>query len=221
MGRRRYCSVDCRQRLRYKLQVRTGLLRALNTRYATFHFDDRMIVLDVLPYGSKELFSFMYPRGNGRNPGDDFSLMANLLGTLWWDVKRKTSKSYVASRQLLQKATHSRVSEASLPVERIKPSISNSALLYLKLGRRDLISENLSERVKKAYRRQAKRHHPDLGGSAKLFRRLQIAYEELLDWSENPSFTRREGFPDKWFYSGDRNRWVQPIPPAPGRRKNR
>ena len=34
LGRRRYCSISCRQRLRQKLNVRTGLLRALNTRYA-------------------------------------------------------------------------------------------------------------------------------------------------------------------------------------------
>mgnify|MGYP002063947042 CR=1 FL=1 len=29
---------------------------------------------------------------------------------------------------------------------------------------------------------------------------------------ENPSFTRRRGFPDKWFYDGETNRWVQPVP---------
>ncbi len=43
MGRRRYCSVECRQRLRHQLNVRTGLLRVLNTRYATFYFTEEML----------------------------------------------------------------------------------------------------------------------------------------------------------------------------------
>ena len=48
MGRRKYCSIDCRQKLRYNLNLRTGLLRALNTRYATIYFTDSIILLDVL-----------------------------------------------------------------------------------------------------------------------------------------------------------------------------
>ncbi|MFZ7127022.1 MAG: J domain-containing protein [Desulfobacterales bacterium] len=214
MGRRRYCSVECRQRLRYKLQVRTGLLRALNTRYATFHFDDRMIVLDVLPYGSKEIFSFLFPRSNGNSPADDFNAMADILGNYWWAEKRKTRRNYLASRSLLKRARTDKAPTALMPVERIRPSVSSRALLHLKLGRKDLNSPDLDDIVRRAFRRQAKRHHPDLGGSAALFRRLHEAYTELLSWAENPSFFRRQGFPDKWFYSGERNRWVQPIPHA-------
>ena len=81
MRRRKYCSVACRQRLHYKLQVRTGLLKALQTRYATFHFDDRVIVLDLLPYGRQEIFSFLFARRPGVAPADDFSRMANVLGS--------------------------------------------------------------------------------------------------------------------------------------------
>jgi len=51
MARRKYCSLECRQRLRYNLNLRTGLLKALQTRYATFYFTDFKIILDVLPYG--------------------------------------------------------------------------------------------------------------------------------------------------------------------------
>lgn len=212
MGRRRYCSVECRQRLRYKLHVRTGLLKALNTRYATFHFDERVIVLDVLPYDSGEIFSFLFPRSNGSSPADDFSAMADLLGNFWWAEKRKTRRNYVASRNLLQKAKPRKASRAAIPVERIRPSVSNRALLHLKLGRTDLASPDFGKIVRKAYRKRAKQCHPDLGGNAKLFRRLHQAYEELLNWAEKPSFSRRQGFPDKWFYSGESNRWVQPIP---------
>ncbi len=72
MRRRKYCSVECRQRLRHNLNLRTGLLRALNTRYATFYFTETVIILDVLPYGSAELFSYIFPRTPGRKPVDDF-----------------------------------------------------------------------------------------------------------------------------------------------------
>ena len=79
MKQRRYCSVECRQRLRYNLNLRTGLLRALNTRYATFYFTDSLIVLDVLPYGSEELFSYLFPRTSGRKPVEDFCTMSNFV----------------------------------------------------------------------------------------------------------------------------------------------
>jgi len=35
MKRRRYCSLECRQKLRHNLNIRTGLLQALQIRYAT------------------------------------------------------------------------------------------------------------------------------------------------------------------------------------------
>src|SRR5450756_531118 len=61
IGRRRYCTLDCRQKLRQRLDMRCGLLQALNTRYATFYFSDLLIVMDLLPRGQKEILSFFYP----------------------------------------------------------------------------------------------------------------------------------------------------------------
>jgi hypothetical protein len=68
------------------------------------------------------------------------------------------------------------------------------------------------EIIKRAYRKQALRHHPDHGGDSRSFIRIHRAYEELLTWAKSPSFVRRRGFFDKWFFDGDRNVWVQPIP---------
>ena len=213
MSRRKYCSVECRQRLRYKLQVRTGLLRALQTRYATFYFDDRVIVLDILPYGMQEIYSFLFARRPGVAPADDFSQMANVLGSDWWAERRRTHKKYRASQHLLR---HARQGAADIrtvmPVEERRAVIKDNFLIQLKIDRQDLDSRDLDKVVKKAYRQQAKRHHPDRGGKPDAFRRLQKAYETLMDWAEHPSFTRRRGFPDKWFYDGETNRWVQPVP---------
>ncbi|MCX8012184.1 MAG: hypothetical protein N3A64_03395, partial [Desulfobacterota bacterium] len=47
IGRRRYCSPECRQQLFRRLHILTGLLRALETKCATFFFTDSSLVLDI------------------------------------------------------------------------------------------------------------------------------------------------------------------------------
>jgi hypothetical protein len=213
MGHRRYCSIECRQRLRYNLNLRTGLLRALNTRYATFYLTDFLLILDVLPYGSRELFSYIFPRTRGRKPVDDFITMSNLLGNAWWAEKKRTNKRYLATRLVLEKAGSKNSEIAAVkPVEVREPARMARSLTFLQMKRADLNLPGFQQKIKTAYRRQAMKHHPDLGGDAVLFRRLHDAYEQLLKWSENPVFVRRRGFPDKWFYDGSTNRWVQPAP---------
>ncbi|MBN1663268.1 MAG: J domain-containing protein [Deltaproteobacteria bacterium] len=92
------------------------------------------------------------------------------------------------------------------------PLIKSASLIYLNLSKEDLYSAELSKIVKNAYRRQAKIYHPDLGGDAAAFRKINQAYEDLTKWAESPSFSRRKGFPDKWFYDGSANKWMQPVP---------
>lgn len=214
MGRRKYCSAECRQKLRFKLNARVGLVQALNTRYATFYFSDELIVMDVLPYGTTEIFSFIYPRTVGRKPAEDFCQMANFLGNIWWDEKRRTNKRYLASVRVLDRARKDVVS-----LDEVKPAIlkvyatHKNALTYLKIDRCHLWSSDLQTVIKAAYRQQAKNHHPDLGGDAAMFRKIHQAYQDLLAWSANPTVIRRRGFPDKWFYDGESNRWVQPLSP--------
>ncbi len=213
MGTRKYCSLDCRQKLRYTLNIRTGLLKALNTRYATFYFTEGFIILDVLPYDTREIFSFIYPRSPRKKPADTFRSMANLLGRVWWDEKNRTNKNYLAARLVLTKANRDHAKPVSVqPSEKKIPIIKSASLVALKLNKADLDSSALYARIKKAYRLQAKKHHPDRGGSSEMFRKLHHAYQELLQWAESPTFINRRGFPDKWFYNGDKNRWTQPTP---------
>ena len=213
MGTRKYCSLECRQKLRYTLNIRTGLLRALNTRYATFYFTADFIVMDVLPYDTHEIFSFIFPRKPHAKPSDDFRRMTNMLGRVWWDEKNRTNKKYKATHLVLTKASRDRTVATQIqPIERKVPTVKNAALIALKLSKTDLNSTALYDRIKKAYRMQALKHHPDRGGTADMFRKLHHAYEELLQWAESPTFISRKGFPDKWFYEGERNRWIQPTP---------
>lgn len=213
MSRRKYCSVECRQQLRNSLNLRTGLLRALNTKYATFYFTETVIILDVLPYGSAELFSYIFPRTPGVKPVDDYRTMSNILGNAWWAERNRTNKRYLATRFILEKAKSKDPQSVPIkPVEVKQPARLKKSLMFLKLQKSDLNSPSLQRKIKSAYRKQAMRHHPDLGGDAAEFRKLHDAYEQIIKWSENPVFIRRRGFPDKWFYDGSMVRWIQPAP---------
>ena len=213
MGKRRYCSIDCRQRLRYKLNIRTGLLKALNIRYATFYFTNTLIIMDMLPFNDKEIYSFIFPRSSNNKPADDFSKMSDILGNSWWTERKRTNRKYLASRHVLEKANRKNVQTDSVKPMEIKiPSVKGKSLINLKIGRAELNTPELQKNIKSAYRAQAKKHHPDVGGDTAAFRKIHQAYEELISWAESPTFVERRGFPDKWFYDGNKNRWVQPTP---------
>lgn len=212
-GRQRYCSVACRQRLQFKLDLRTGLIQALNTHYATFFFSEEKIFMDVLPYGTRDTFRFVYPRSPGRKPAEDFGTMANILGEIWWLEKDRSHKDYLASYQVLKRALRSGVPLVSVkPAVKCTPSVGSANLVQLNLDRTVLTSPDLKQMIKAAYRQEAKKNHPDVGGKPEIFRRIHQAYEELSSWADHPTYIRRRGFPDKWFYDRSRNRWNQPLP---------
>jgi hypothetical protein len=210
--RRKYCDMTCRHQLLASLNRRAGLLRALNTRYGTFYFTEFVIIMDLLLYDSEQIYSYILPRTPGKKPVDDFCYLSNLLGTAWWNEKNRTKKRYLASRHVLNQAEKpvapkERVVPSALSV----PSVNRRNLVCLELQAIDLIPSRLGERIKHAYRRQAKKHHPDIGGNAQTFMKIQEAYETLNQWVKHPTFTRLRGFPDKWLYEGAVDRWSQPI----------
>jgi len=217
MGRRKYCSPYCRQRLLFKLNQQTGLLRTLNTRYATFHFSDHDVALDILPYGEEDIFSCTRSRALGRLPADEFSAMAVILGNTFWDGVRKTRKRYLACRHVLSRSTRNRVSLQSVrPQISCVPVVRKEVLVLLELRIGDLMDTERRRIIKAAFRRQAKEHHPDHGGDARSFLKIHEAYETLLKWAREPTFTLRRGFVDRWFYEGGANRWIQPMAPRKG-----
>jgi hypothetical protein len=210
--RRRYCAMSCQQYLLASLNRRTGLLQALSTRYATFYFTDFVIVMDMLLYGVDQIHSYMLPRSPNKKPVEDFCELSNILGTLWWNEKNRTKKRYLASRQVLEQAQKGKTPVTSvMPTALTIPSVKSSSLIRLKLDDEDLSPANLEARIKNAYRLQAKKHHPDIGGSPETFIKIQEAYEMLSQWAKRPTFVRRRGFPDKWLYQGETNRWIKPI----------
>ena len=209
---RRYCSVKCRQNLRQKLNMKNGLLQTLNTRYAAFYFSDTMIVLDIVPHGCKELFRYAVTRKEGNSPADDFNLLTNDLGKAWWAESRRTNRNYLASQYVLKLAKRCAISDELQRPRMLKiPSVRMESLNYLDMKKIDLGAADLSLIIKNAYRRQVKIHHPDRGGNASDFRKIHDAYKELLRWADHPAYVHRRGFRDRWFYSGENKKWVQPI----------
>jgi DnaJ domain len=215
MRNRRYCSVECRQQLRRQLNLRTGLLRALNTRYATFYFTDALIVMELMLYNTRDIYNLIYPRSSKTKPADDFTRLSYKLANDWWDEKNRTNKRYLANRTVLDQAGINNSHGSGLrPIEIKKPARVSRPLIQLQLTETDLsvTRPQLEERIKQAFRRQAVQHHPDRGGSSADFRKIHAAYEDLIRWAQKPTFVRRRGFPDKWFYEAIYNRWVQPTP---------
>jgi len=212
-GRQRYCSAECRQRLQFKLDLRTGLIQALNAHYATFFFSEERIFMDILPYGTRDTYRFSYTRSPGKKPAEDFSVMANILGNIWWSEKERSKKDYLATGQVLRQAFRGAAPEMSVkPAVKCAPSIRPANLVYLNLDRKVLTSPDLKQLIKAAYRQEVKKKHPDVGGESEAFRRVHDAYQELTSWAANPIYIRYRGFPDKWFYDRSRNRWSQPLP---------
>ena len=73
--KRRYCSKECKDLLVFALRWLKNLLLALNTSYATFSFSEYLLIVNILPYRSEEVFSFFYKRTPGRTPSEDLKAM--------------------------------------------------------------------------------------------------------------------------------------------------
>lgn len=210
--RHRYCSPACRQQLLASLNRRTGLLRALNTRYATFSFSDYVIMMDLLPYGIERIYTYILPRTPGKKPVEDFCSLCNMLGTAWWNERNRTHKRYLASRHVLEQADNSdKDPESLVPRTTFRPAVRSDSLIRLEIKVNELTRTNSEACIKQAFRRQAKKHHPDLGGNPQTFRKIHEAYQKLIQWAKRPTFTHRSGFPGKWLYEGGNCRWTQPI----------
>ncbi len=207
---RRWCSPGCRQTLHACLERRTGLLKALNTRYGVFYFTDSVLILDLLTRHTDAIYSYMYSRRLQTTPAKDFSRMSNQLGNRWWAEKRRTQKFYRASEHILDLAHQHSDTAKVRPLVTRKPKQISGALRQLKLSPADLGKADVQAVIRRAYRRQAMVHHPDKGGTAHLFREIHAAYRHLNTWAKNPIYQYSQGIPGKWLYDGRRNYWVQP-----------
>jgi hypothetical protein len=189
-----------------------NFLLALNTNYATFSFSDHLLIVNVLPYRSKDVFSFFYERKNGRPPAEDLKAMCLDLSREWYHKNQQTRCRTLASIYVLNQGEKGIISrDAIRPVTKRTRTRIQQQLNCLKLSVADVASEKSEEKVKAAYRREALKTHPDVGGDGAKFRIISNAYHELIAWLKNPSFVYERGVPDKWSYDGSSYKWRTPL----------
>jgi hypothetical protein len=214
-ARKRYCSMECRQQMAWVLSLSNGLLRAFNARYAAFSFDNSFVVLDVLPVWSRQISRFLSRRTSGKKPAEDLKRLILYSGDEWYRlVNNRASRSY-ASMYLLNRNHNKTIPPESIkPDERKRPRLSKrerDSMRLLKLKLEELFSAGHVNKIKQAYKQLAKVHHPDAGGDAEEFKKLNDAHRQMLLWAEDPHFTSRKALADCWSYDGATNRWSPPI----------
>ncbi|MCU0593952.1 MAG: DnaJ domain-containing protein [Desulfobacterota bacterium] len=212
---RRYCSPECRDQMLWVLSLSKGLLIAFNARYAAFSFDQHFVVLDILPIWSQDISRFLYRRPGNKKPAEDLKHLVLQSGSEWYHlVGNRTSKS-LASLVLLKRNHRRELNVKSIrPDKKLKPRLSRferECLKLLELPTEELFSESNVAKIRSAYKRLAKVYHPDLGGDAEKFKKLNAAHQQMLLWAENPHFTLRKALLDCWSYDGATNKWSPPL----------
>jgi hypothetical protein len=214
-GRRRYCSKECRQQILWVLSLSKGLLRVFNARYAAFSFDERTIILDVLPVWSKDISRFTYKRNSGKKPAEDLKKLILQSGKEWYHIINNNNSRSYASLFLLNKNHNGKIAPESIkPNEQLRPRFSKrerESIKHLRLKMEELISDGQVSKIKTAYKRLAKIHHPDVGGDEEAFKKLNDAHQQMLSWAENPLFTSKKALVDCWSYDGATARWTPPL----------
>jgi len=214
-ARRRYCSNECREYINWVLSLSKGLLRAVNARYATFSFTDDQVILDVFPVWSKHISRFVHGRIKGNKPAEDLKNLVLQFGREWHNiVNNNRSRSYASLRLVNQNHKKDIPLNSIRPPKNTRPRLSreeSKCLKMLELQKTDLSSDGCANKIKSAYKKMAKVHHPDMGGDEEKFKKLNDAHEQMLLWAENPQYTSRKALPDCWSYDGATSRWSPPL----------
>jgi hypothetical protein len=169
----------------------------------------------VLPVWSKGISRFICRRIRENKPAEDLKNLILQSGEEWYNlVENRTSKSF-ASLFLLSKNQNEKIDPNRIkPLNKSRLRLSKaekSSLKILQLEREDLSRDGNIDKIKSAYKRMAKRHHPDMGGDEERFKELNNAHKQMLLWAENPQYTSRKALQNCWSYDGVTNRWTPPL----------
>ena len=212
--RRRYCTPQCRTQMLWVLSLSKGLLKAFNTQYATFFFNESHVVLDILPFWSDKVSRFSYKRKRWRKPAEDLKELILSSGEEWYRLVNNTSKSHASHILLSKNHTEEVLPQQLKPDKSLRPRLTpqeRKSIRLLKLKAEELLSDGHIHKIKAAYKKLAKLYHPDVGGDEELFKKINEAHEQLLMWARNPQYTSRRALKDLWSYDGRTNRWTPPL----------
>lgn len=212
---RRYCTDECKKQLQWVLSLSRGLLRVFNARYAAFSFSNTYVILDILPVWSKSISRFFLERDSKNKPSVDLKNLILQSGENWYEIiNNNNSRSYASLCMLNKNNDQSIRAESIKPDCRVKPRFSKEekeSMKLLKLKIEEIVSEGNTTNIKSAYKKLAKIHHPDVGGDAEKFKKLNEAHQQMRLWAKSPQYTSRKALSDCWSYDASSNRWAPPL----------
>jgi len=196
----------------FSLRWLKNLLLALHTNYGTFSFSEYLLIINVLPYRSPEVFSFFYERTPGQTPAEDLKRMCIELSREWYNKNKQSRCRSLTAIHILNKGHKGTITgDMVKPVAKISGTNIQKQLRTLKLSIHDIRSDESSRKIKTAYRKEAMRTHPDVGGDGEKFKIVSEAYQELFQWLKHPRFIISRGVPGKWSYDGSSLKWRAPL----------
>jgi hypothetical protein len=171
------------------------------------YFTESELILHVLPFPSRKVSTYIYPRTQGKRPAQDIKDMVLELNEAWWEARRRTRCRRNASEHVLEKGEKDLAApEAVKPVVMRGPTALKKHLTGLRITADNLSVAERRIKIKTAYRKQAMKYHPDRGGDEEMFKKISEAYVELNKRLENPSYRTRRGAPGKWNHDGARGK---------------
>ena len=136
-------------------------------------------------------------------------------GEEWYHLIDNNNSKSSASLFLLNKNQNELASAESIkPNNRLRPRFSKNekeSMKLLQLELAELISGGHVSKIRSAYKKLAKIYHPDMGGDAEKFKKLNEAHHQMLLWAENPQYTCRKALYNCWSYDSSTNRWAPPL----------
>lgn len=210
--KRRYCSPDCKELLLFALSWLKNLLLPLKTNYATFSFTDAVLIINILSFFSKEVTTFVWKREPGKTPAEGLKEVCKVLNREWYNKNRTSRSQRTASEHLLNMGLKDFVAKHDItPIAVNTHSKITRKLTHFNLRIEDL-ERNPMEKLRSAYRKEVKKHHPDYGGDPADFITISEAYKDIVDHILHPGPTRtRTGLPGKWSYDSCDRKWSAPL----------
>ncbi|MBW1914483.1 MAG: DnaJ domain-containing protein [Deltaproteobacteria bacterium] len=212
---RRYCSTECQKQLRWVLSLARGLLYIFSARYAAFSFDKNHVILDVLPSWADEISRFSIRRGLNNKPADDLKGLILQSGEEWHQIIGNKNSMSFATQSLLEKnRAESLVPDSIRPENKWRPKFSRDERISAKildLKAEEFLNDEHQKKIKSAYKKLAKLHHPDMGGDAGKFRQVSDAHKQMIMWAQNPQYTSKKALPGCWSYDVYADKWSPPL----------
>jgi len=212
---RRYCSKGCQQQLCWVLSLARGLLSIFSARYAAFFFDKNYVTLDVLPSWTDEISRFTIRRRLNNKPADDLKELILQSGEEWHRIIGNNNSMSFASQFLLEKNRAENVAADYIrPKSKLRPKFSRDegkSAKILNLKTEELLHDENQKKIRSAYKRLAKLHHPDMGGDAGKFRQVNEAHRQMIMWAQNPQYTSKKALLGCWSYDVYANKWTPPL----------